>query len=261
MTDHYTLGKLEYSEGAELGRELMVSFKVSRIAVEKEIADIDHPSRAQDPPNLSHQCLLVRIVRHARQQRESNRRIEARVLEWKRSAICLHEPRRQRGIDGRTTSEHASREVRSDSTEVASANQFAKHTSIPAPAVQDVRARNVSLQPISPKFVVETFFRGDTIPVRSRSIEVHTLQVPTLSARWPPKQCIVRVPATTSPLCRVPLGIKYSTPALSGMRCSSIISYSNLGPPAYIRRNHGHARSTVPFDCRSKMPSGSRPLH
>jgi len=48
---------------------------------------------------------------------------------------ALHEPRSQIRIKSCTPSEHARREVRSDSAEVAAANQFAKQAPIPAAAV------------------------------------------------------------------------------------------------------------------------------
>jgi hypothetical protein len=63
-------------------------------------------------------------------------------------------------------------------------------------------------------------FSSDTVPLKDqyvRDIRIEN-QVRTLSARWPPKQWIVRVPAATSPLCGIPLGMKYSSPAFSGVR-------------------------------------------
>src|SRR5579863_5869059 len=47
---------------------------------------------------------------------------------------------------------------------------------------------------------------------------------PSRSARRPPKAWIVLVPATTSPPCCTPRGIKYSSPARTGIFRPSIIN-------------------------------------
>jgi hypothetical protein len=76
-------------------------------------------------------------------------------------------------------------------------------------------------------------------PDPSMSVETcQECQVATLSARWPPKACIVRVPATTSPLCVV-MSMR------GGWRCLTTVPKRHLAPVSSVE--------DVAFDSRCRL--------